>query len=272
MKVKTTTLIVILVLLSQAFGSQSRHPIRHGNESECADCTTRPQATFSPDPEYPPEERSNFRDGTVTLNLIVGTDGLPRTVSVAESLSPAFDAAAVDAVKRWKFSPATRAGKPVPVQIVLQVTFHRGPSGGRSRHYDGPVWFQLSFGLVMLCVVAAYVVWDRRYRRMWQQSRARHWQPVGGRFDEGEIVTMMKGRPKSIAGYQVWLGYDYEARGEQVGIYTLPFVGEFPSEAAAEECRKRIANQPITIRMSPRNPKRSCVLDEDVSPYIRDQQ
>ena len=64
----------------------------------------------------------------MTLWLVVGADGLPRDVAVKAPLSPALDAAAVDAVKKWKFSPATRNGKPVPVAIAVMVIFH--PTAG----------------------------------------------------------------------------------------------------------------------------------------------
>ena len=114
-------------------------------------------------------------------------------------------------------------------------------------------------------VFAAATLWERRYRRAWIQSRARGWQQVVGRFDDGDIVRMRKGRSKAIAGYQVWLMYEYECKGAQVGIYTLPFsTYEFSSEAEAEECRRIVANQCVPVRISPGNPKRSCVLDEDV--------
>jgi hypothetical protein len=125
---------------------------------------------------------------------------------------------------------------------------------------------------VMLGWVALFILWIRRaYGRRWQQFRARSWRQIAGRFDDGEIVTMRKGRSGKIAGYQVWLGYDYVADGEQTGLYTLPFVGEFPTGEVAEECRKRAANRNVVVRVSPRNPKRSCVFDEDVRPLIGEQ-
>jgi len=124
---------------------------------------------------------------------------------------------------------------------------------------------------VMLGLAALLILWHLRYRRKWQQLRAKDWQQLSGKFDEGEIVTMRKRRAGPISGYQVWLGYDYEAEGEQVGLYTLPFFGEFSNKDVAEQCRMKVANRAIIVRVSPRNPKRSCVLDQDVSPYLADQ-
>jgi hypothetical protein len=128
--------------------------------------------------------------------------------------------------------------------------------------------FDLSYSAFLFSIMAVCIWWHRRLRRKWQQFRARRWPEVAGRFDEGDIVTMYKGKTKIIAGYQVWLAYDYSASGEQLGIYTLPFKDEFATQEKAEEIRKLVADRNIRVRVSPRNPKRSCVLDEDVKPLI----
>jgi len=98
-------------------------PNCRGDETDSSNCINAPQPTYSPDPEYPENERKAGHEGTVVLNLIVGTDGVTRNITVFRSLSPEFDAAAVEAVKNWKFSPATRNGKPVSAKTVVQVTF-----------------------------------------------------------------------------------------------------------------------------------------------------
>ena len=130
---------------------------------------------------------------------------------------------------------------------------------------DSPVVIVLGMALG-----AAVLLWHLRYRRMWQQYRAKDWEQVAGEFDEGDIVEMRAGRTGRgrVTGYQVWFGYYYEAEGEQGGLYTLPFFGEFPKKDTAEQCRTRVANRTIIVRVSPRNPKRSCVLDKDVLPYL----
>ena len=123
-----------------------------------------------------------------------------------------------------------------------------------------------------LAWVASIILWTQRgYGRRWQQFRGRSWRQISGKFDDGEIVAMRKGRSRKIAGYQVWLGYDYLADGEQTGLYTLPFVGEFPSEEVAEKYRKQAANRDVVVRVSPRNPKNSCVFDEDVRLLVGEQ-
>ena|SRR5271157_4609705 len=82
-----------------------------------------PRAIYDPDPDYPKEARKAGKEGVVVLWLIVGSDGLPRDIKIARSLSPALDAAAVNAVKKWRFAPATKDGKPVAVQINVEINF-----------------------------------------------------------------------------------------------------------------------------------------------------
>jgi Protein of unknown function (DUF3592) len=132
----------------------------------------------------------------------------------------------------------------------------------------GPLWFDLAYSAAISLLLAAFILWDRRYRRHWQQYRARNWAQVMGRFDEGEVVTMFKGRSKTIAGYEVMFVYQYDRDGEQDGAYRLPFYGEYKTQDEAEEYRKRIADAQVPVRVSPRNPKRSCVLDDDVAPSL----
>jgi outer membrane biosynthesis protein TonB len=41
-----------------------------------------------------------------------------------ESITAAFEKSAVDAVMRYKFKPASKDGKPVPVELNVNVSFH----------------------------------------------------------------------------------------------------------------------------------------------------
>jgi len=136
------------------------------------------------------------------------------------------------------------------------------------RHAAESTIFPLGYSSAILAMVIGLILWDRRYRRAWQQFRARNWQQVAGKFDEGEIVTMRKGRSGIISGYQVWLGYDYEGGGEEAELYTLPFYGEFPTEEEAEKSRELVRHRRVMVRVSPWNPKHSRILDNDVRPLI----
>ncbi len=127
-----TVLLPLLFFLGTAVAQDSapipllgkdKSRICHGNGSDAPDCVTCPRVTYSPDPEYPENERRARRQGAVVLVLVVGSDGLPRDVKVSRTLSSEFDQAAIDAVKKWKFTPASKDGKPIAVEIDVQVTF-----------------------------------------------------------------------------------------------------------------------------------------------------
>ena len=82
-----------------------------------------PRVVYQPDPEYSEEARKAKYQGTCVLWLVVGPDGRPRDLRVARSLGLGLDEKAIEAVKTWKFEPAMKDGKPVAVQINVEVSF-----------------------------------------------------------------------------------------------------------------------------------------------------
>ncbi len=75
-------------------------------------------------PVYPEAARLRGEQGTVGLELSVGTDGRVITASVARSSgSPMLDAAARRAVLEWRFRPAMRDGEAVPGTIRTSIHF-----------------------------------------------------------------------------------------------------------------------------------------------------
>jgi protein TonB len=82
-----------------------------------------PRAIFAPDPEYSEEARKAKYQGTCVLWLVVGPDGRTRDIRVARTLGLGLDQQAIEAVKQWKFEPAMKDGKPVAVQVNVEVTF-----------------------------------------------------------------------------------------------------------------------------------------------------
>jgi len=49
--------------------------------------------------------------------------GHPRDIRVVRGLGSGLDAKAIEAVERWRFDPAKKDGKPVNVQISVEVSF-----------------------------------------------------------------------------------------------------------------------------------------------------
>ncbi len=55
--------------------------------------------------------------------VIVGTDGHPSDVRVARTVGRELDEKAVETVKKWRFEPAKKDGKPVASEINVEVSF-----------------------------------------------------------------------------------------------------------------------------------------------------
>ncbi len=76
-----------------------------------------------PPPRYTPEAMRAKVQGTVILEVVVGTNGKVRDVRVIRSL-PMLDEAAIAAAKQWEFAPPMVDGKPVPVLMLLEQHFN----------------------------------------------------------------------------------------------------------------------------------------------------
>jgi TonB family protein len=74
-------------------------------------------------PEYGERVRPAHLPGTVALLLTVDAEGRPRDIRVTRSLGLEMDRKCVEAVQRWKFKPAIRDGKPVAVEVAIELNF-----------------------------------------------------------------------------------------------------------------------------------------------------
>jgi protein TonB len=82
-----------------------------------------PQPVSTPDPEYTEQARQAKTQGTCVLWLIVDDQGRPRDIRVVRGLGFGLDTKAIEAVKQWRFEPAMKDGRPVNVQISVEVGF-----------------------------------------------------------------------------------------------------------------------------------------------------
>jgi TonB family protein len=82
-----------------------------------------PKALETPDPEYSEEARKAKYQGVVVLWLVVGPDGKPHDIRVSRPLGMGLDQKAIEAVQHWRFEPAMKDGRPVAVQINVEVNF-----------------------------------------------------------------------------------------------------------------------------------------------------
>jgi TonB family protein len=62
--------------------------------------------------------------GRVVLDVVVHQDGTPRIVRILDSGGEGFDEAAVRAFEGWRFTPATKDGRPVKVRMTAEITIN----------------------------------------------------------------------------------------------------------------------------------------------------
>lgn len=78
----------------------------------------------APAPLYPEAARRSGEQGMVTLRVRVARDGAASRVTVEKSSgSPHLDAAALEAVKAWRFTPARRGADPVESWMLVPIVF-----------------------------------------------------------------------------------------------------------------------------------------------------
>jgi TonB family protein len=74
-------------------------------------------------PTYTPGAMKERVQGTVWMKVVVRPDGRASDIVVDKALHPELDKQAVAALEQWEFKPGTRAGKPVPVRVTVEMTF-----------------------------------------------------------------------------------------------------------------------------------------------------
>jgi TonB family protein len=84
---------------------------------------TSPVLVTKVDPEYSEEARKAKYSGSVTLSIVVNTDGKAEQIAVVKSLGMGLDEKAVEAVQKWRFTPGKNKGVPVKVRATVEVNF-----------------------------------------------------------------------------------------------------------------------------------------------------
>jgi protein TonB len=83
-----------------------------------------PVVIYSVEPEFSEEARKAKAAGNVMVNLWVDEQGIPTHVRVLRGIGMGLDEKALAAVKLYRFKPAMENGKPVTVEMNVEVTFH----------------------------------------------------------------------------------------------------------------------------------------------------
>lgn len=86
---------------------------------------TIPRVLHEEKPQYTSDAMRAKVQGTVLLECIVRADGSVGDVKIIRSLDSIFglDREAVNAARKWRFTPGTRMGEPVAVLVTIELTF-----------------------------------------------------------------------------------------------------------------------------------------------------
>jgi len=90
-----------------------------------AELDSSPTRTKKTEPVYPQELVGERVEGEAVVQITVDPSGVPVEVQCTKASRPSFAAAAVAAVKEWRFSPGIKNG--VPVSTILSVPINFTP-------------------------------------------------------------------------------------------------------------------------------------------------
>ncbi|HEV8431925.1 MAG TPA: energy transducer TonB [Thermoanaerobaculia bacterium] len=82
-----------------------------------------PRRTRGVEPKYTPEARKARVFGIVIVEVIIDTTGRVVAARILKALPFGLSQAAIDCVKQWRFTPAMRHGRAIPVFYNLTVNF-----------------------------------------------------------------------------------------------------------------------------------------------------
>ena len=98
-----------------------------GEEQTPQGCMTPPKLSHKEDPIFPKKAREQGLAGSVTLSALIMTDGSVTDVKVQKSSNPGhgFEEAAIEALKKRRYKPATIDGKPITLFYTATIDFRK---------------------------------------------------------------------------------------------------------------------------------------------------
>ena len=97
-------------------------PPRQTGPVRVADLPVAPRKIVDVRPVYSEIARQTRTQGTVVLEAVLDPTGSVTQLRVVRSV-PLLDQAALDAVRRWKYTPSSIGGRPVSVLMTITITF-----------------------------------------------------------------------------------------------------------------------------------------------------
>lgn len=82
-----------------------------------------PIPLYLPEPEFTDEARRAKYQGVALVSMIVDAHGIPQNVRIVKPLGYGLSEKAIEAAMKYRFKPAMKDGKPVPVKVNIEVYF-----------------------------------------------------------------------------------------------------------------------------------------------------
>jgi protein TonB len=81
-----------------------------------------PQLLSRVRPNYPSEAQRIGLEGNVVIDAVIDATGKVTNMRVVSGPAPLHDAA-LDSVRNWNYAPSYLDGKPVPMEMLINVEF-----------------------------------------------------------------------------------------------------------------------------------------------------
>ena len=122
-------LVLAVGALSPCFGQSQKSPDNAASQDdepvyEIGPGVTPPRVVKQVNPQYSESSKGVRVTGTITIQVIVSSQGMPKDPRIIHGIDEEVDPAALEALKQWRFAPAKKDSKPVAVRAVIEVNFH----------------------------------------------------------------------------------------------------------------------------------------------------
>jgi TonB family protein len=97
-------------------------PLPEGVLRAGVDGVTQPRCNYCPPPGYTDEARAAKFQGTLIFEVVVTAEGRTTNITLVRGAPFGLNDRFAEAVRTWKFSPATKNGQPVAVQVQVETT------------------------------------------------------------------------------------------------------------------------------------------------------
>lgn len=95
---------------------------------DVGDLERKPEAISQVAPTYPASLRKSKVEGVVALVFVLDEEGRVEDARVESASRPEFEAPALEAIRKWRFRPGQKDGKPVKTFLRLPIRFRLSAS------------------------------------------------------------------------------------------------------------------------------------------------